>query len=323
MNIQEIARQAGVSPATVSRVFSHHPGIGADVRTRVLAIARKNGYHPRFSQRQKNVVIITPYNSDFPVQSCVDMILMALMQTLPQQGFRLEILPLNNIERLESIQFCGAVAIGGEVTDFPDWAKRFSVPLIIVDRPPWEHNLENVFFVRSNEEQGMDAAISHLHSHGCRKIGCIIHGTPERGNARLRYDAIIAAMKRHNLNIDPSLICYSGDGSEKYVELIGKLLKKGVDALFCPGGNAGISGVYALSLFNRNIPEDISFIASEQTFYSQFAVPPQTTISPDYAGMAVEISRLLTNWLENLPLAPATTLPYRLIERESVREPDL
>ena len=166
----------------------------------------------------------------------------------------------------------------------------------------------------------MELAIKHLVQHGCRKIGCIIHGTPERGNAKLRHDAVTAALKQHGLPVDPLLICYSGDGSEKYVELIGKLLKRGVDALFCPGGNAGISGVYALSLFNRKIPDDISLIASEQTFYSRFAVPPQTTISPDYSGMAEAVGKVLTDWLDNAPLTPVITLPYRLIERESVSE---
>ncbi len=99
MKIQEIARLAGVSTATVSRVFSHHPSIRPEVREHVFAVARQYGYHPRLSTRQRNVVIITPYNSVYPVQSCVDMILMALTQELPKRGFRLEILPVNNRER--------------------------------------------------------------------------------------------------------------------------------------------------------------------------------------------------------------------------------
>ncbi len=319
MNIQKIAELAGVSPATVSRVFSHHPGIGDAIRARVFEISRKHGYHPRFSNRQKNVVIITPYNSVFPVQSCVDMILMALTQILPEQGFRLEILPVNNLERLESIQFCGAVAIGCEASDFPGWANRFSVPLIIVDRPPERKRLENVCFVRSDEVQGMTLAIDHLYARGCRKIGCIIHGTPERGNALVRFHAVTEALKKHGLPADSLYICYSGDGNEKYVELIGKLLKRGVDALFCPGGNAGIISLYALALFNRHIPEDVSLIASEQTFFSQFAVPPQTTITPDYTALAKTVAEVLSKWLDNEPLLPSVTLPCQLLVRESVR----
>lgn len=318
MTIQEIAKLAGVSAATVSRVFSHHPGISDDIRQRVLDVSRKHKYHPRFSNRQKNVVIVTPYNSVFPVQSCVDMILMALTQILPTRGFRIEILPVNNLERLESIQFCAAVAIGGELSDFQGWAEKFPVPLVIVDRAPGKKRVENVCFVRSDEAQGMSLALEHLYAHGRRKIGCIIHGTPGHGNAAIRYDAITSKLKSLGLPHDPLLTVYSGDGNDKYVELIGKLLKRGVDALFCPGGNAGILGLYALSLYNRRIPDDIALIASEQTFFSQYAVPPQTTISPDYTALAEAVATELEGWLENNFLNSSVTLPYRLLERESV-----
>ena len=111
MKIQEIAKLAGVSPSTVSRVFSHHPNISDGIREKVLAVARKYAYHPRLSSRQRNVVIITPYSSVYPVQCCVEMILMALTRELPRRGFRLEVLPQDNLERLDSIQFCAAAAI--------------------------------------------------------------------------------------------------------------------------------------------------------------------------------------------------------------------
>lgn len=319
MTIQEIAKLAGVSTATVSRIFSHHPGIGEDIRKRVLQISRSAGYHPRFSNRQKNVVIITPYNSVFPVQSCVDMILMELTQVMPERGFRLEILPINNLKRLDSIQFCGAVAIGSEISDFPDWTEQFPVPLIIVDRAPGKITPPDIGFVRSDEAQGMELALNHLYTRGHRKIGCIIHGSPGRGNAIVRHDAIVETLKKLGCKTDDHLITYSGDANDKYVELIGKMLKRGADSLFCPGGNAGTLALYAMSLYNRNIPGDVSLIASEQTFFSQFAVPPQTTISPDYAGLAKAVAVQLEKWLDNESLDRVVTLPYRLIERESVR----
>jgi len=317
MTIHEIARLAGVSTATVSRVFSHYPGIRDDVREHVFEVARKHGYHPRVSNKQKNVVIITPYNSVFPVQSCVDMILMALTQTLPMRGFRLEILPVNNLERLESIQFCAAVAIGVEESDFPKWSERFSVPLVIVDRD-LKKSSENVFSVRSDEAGGMDLAIDHLHAHGCRKIGCVIHGLPGTGNADVRYAAIRKSLLKHELPADDCLICFSGPGPEKYVELIGKLLKRGVDALFCPGGNAGIVSLYAFSLYSKRVPEDISLIASEQTFFSQYAVPPQTTVTQDYPAVALAVADLIEEWLDNGKPESRITIPYKLLERESV-----
>ena len=317
MTISEIAKLAGVSTSTVSRVFSHHPNIREDVRNHVFAVARQHGYHPRISNKQKNVVIITPYNSDYPVHSCVDMLLMALTQELPPRGFRLEILPHDNLERLAGIQFCGAVAIGAEPEDFRDWPDRFTPPLVLVDRKG-ERMPPEVYQVRSDENQGMELAINHLYERGCRKIGCIIHGDPGTGNADLRRAAIERALREHGLPANDYLIHFSGPGTERYVDLIGKLLRQNVDALFCPGGNAGIVSLYAFSLFNKRIPDDISLIATEQTFFSEYAVPPQTTVTQDYKAVAAAVADVIEARIDGRRAEPSTVLPYRLIKRESV-----
>jgi len=319
MKIQEIARLAGVSPSTVSRVFSHHPNIRTEIREKVLAVARKHAYHPRLSSRQRNVVIITPYSSVYPVQCCVEMILMALTRELPQRGFRLEVLPQDNLERLESIQFCAAAAIGAEPGDFAGWSDRFSVPLIIIDREAKKLSPE-VYLVRSDEAQGMELAISHLYENSCRKIGCIIHGKPGTGNADIRYEAIRKSLKKHGLPCDDSLIRFGSDA--EYLEIVGKLLRKNVDALFCPGGSGGILCAYALSMFNRKIPDDISLIASEQTFFSRYGTPPQTTITPDYPALARAVAEVIEARITGGKAPARTVLPYLLIGRESVRTGD-
>ncbi len=321
MTISEIARLAGVSASTVSRVFSHHPNVREDVRNRVFAVARRHGYHPRVSSRQKNVVIITPCNADYPVRSCVDMLLMALTRELPARGFRLDILPHDNLGRLEGIQFCGAAAIGAEPEDFRSWPERFGPPLVLVDRRG-ERMPPGVYQVRSDEAQGMELAVDHLHGRGCRRIGCIIHGDPGVGNADLRREGIERALRARGLPADDSLIRFSGPGTERYVELVGKLLRLNVDALFCPGGNAGIVSLYALSLFDRRVPDDVSLVATEQTFFSEYAVPPQTTITQDYRAVASAVADVFESRIDGRRAEPATVLPYRLIRRESVRRRD-
>ncbi len=316
MKIQEIAKLAGVSPSTVSRVFSHHPNIRDEIREKVLAVARKHAYHPRLSSRQRNVVIITPYSSVYPVQCCVEMILMALTRELPRRGFRLEVLPQDNLKRLDSIQFCAAAAIGAEPGDFASWSDRFPVPLIIIDREAKKLSPE-VYLVRSDEAQGMELAIDHLCQSGCRKIGCIIHGRPGTGNADIRYESILQSLKKHGLPCDRSLIRFGND--EEYLELAGQLLRRKVDALFCPGGSGGILCAYAMSMFNRKIPEDISLIASEQTFFSRYGTPPQTTITPDYPALAGTVADVIEARIEGRKAPARTILPYLLIRRESVR----
>ena len=118
MKIQEIAAKAGVSIATVSRVFSHHPNIRNEVREKVFAVARKYGYQPRLSGKQKNIVVIAPYKLVYPVQAYVEMVLTELIRELSRHNFRIEILPHDNLERLDGIRFCGAVSIGFDAPEF-------------------------------------------------------------------------------------------------------------------------------------------------------------------------------------------------------------
>lgn len=320
MNIRKIAELTGVSPATVSRVFSRNPGVSKEVAQRVLKKAAEFNYHPRISEKQKNVVLITPYNSVYPVQSCIDMLLMALTQELPKQGFRVEILPVNSLDRLSDVRFCAAVAIGLEPEMFHDWDQKYNEPLVILDRPRRKNTgNDNLYYVNSDETMGMELAISHLKERNCRKIGCIIHGNPGEGNVDLRYKSILKLLKKYGFPAEESLIRFSGNGSEKYVELVGKLLKQGADALFCPGGNAGIVVLYALSLYGKQVPEDISLIASEQSFFSGYAVPPQTAITQEYSLLAEKVVEVISIRIAGGDVPPVITLPYRLIKRESVK----
>jgi LacI family transcriptional regulator len=316
MKLQEIAKLAGVSPATVSRVFSHHPNIRSEVREHVFAIAKKHGYHPRLSTKQRNVVIILPGDQIYPIRNCLEMVMMALTLVLPKRGFRIEVLPQDNIERLDSIQFCGAVAIGAEPDDFKKWSERFSAPLVLVDRDA-PKSCPNVYSVRSDESQGMDIAIGHLHERGCKKIGCIIHGVSGQGNADERYKAVLNALKSRGLPATENLIHLSAD--DNYVEITGKLLQLEIDALFCPGGNAGIVAAYALSLFNKRVPEDISLIASENKLYSRYATPPQTTISQDHIALADITADIIDSFLKKPRPANHPVLNYKLIARDSVK----
>jgi len=320
MNIRKIAEIAEVSPATVSRVFNRNPGVSRSVAQKVRKIALKYNYHPRIPDKLKNVVIITPYNSVYPVQSCIDMLLMALTGELPKAGFRVEILPVNSLDRLPEIRCCAATAIGVEPSELADWEDKFTEPLFIIDRSPGEGRFgKNVFFVNSDETYGMELALNHLKERNCRKVGCIIHGVPGEGNASLREKAICKALKKLDLPDNRQLIHFSGNDNSRYVELVGKLLKQNVDALFCPGGSAGIMILYALSLFNKKIPDDISLIASEQTFFSSYAVPPQTTITQEYKQLAEKVTTLIGQAVSGEKIPAISTLPYCLISRESVK----
>ena len=316
MNLQQIAALAGVSPSTVSRVFSHHPKISKEVRQRVLAVARQHNYHPRLSSKQRNIVILTPDESGYPAHYCVEVLVIALSGELARHNFRVEILPWHSRERLEYIPFYGAAAIGLEPEEFQDWNQHFAQPLVVLDRE-LSRPYPGVWQVSSDEKQAMQLAVSHLRARHLEKIGCLIYGEPGSGKADLRFREAREALRRFDYPCGEELLLYASETGN--VEMVGKLLNRGVDALLCPGQSGGLLTAYALSLFGKRIPQDISLISTEISFFSPYSTPPQTTLNPDYpqlAGKAVEVFQALLSG-EQCPVK--TVLPYRLIRRESVR----
>lgn len=316
MKIQEIADKAGVSTATVSRVFSHHPNIREELRAHVFEVARKYGYYPRLSTKQRNIAVISPYKAVYPIQSYVEMVMSELTHELSLRGYRIEILPQDNLEQLQRIQFCGAVGIGTDINLFQRWGERFAVPLVIVDKDV-PNDFSEVYSVRSDESQAMELAIGFLAERGCRKVGSIIYGQNGIGNTEIRKKSILKSLKKHGLPVAEQLIRFSTE--ENYVEEVGRILQNGVDSLFCPGGNAGMVAAYALNLYNKRVPADISLIASERTVFSRYATPPQTTISQNYAAEASAVADALDACLTGRSFPRHTIIPYQLILRDSVR----
>ena len=313
MKIQEIAALAGVSTATVSRVFSHHPNIRPEVREQVLNVARRYGYRPRLSGKQKNIVIITPYKQIYPAAEFVEMVTSELIRELALNHFRIEILPHDNLERLGEISFCGAIGIG--IDPPPEWDEWFSLPLVIIDKIP-DRKVPGVTYVHSDEKQGMELAVAHLSERGCRKVGAILHGAPGTGNVDCRKKGLLQAFRKYRLPADSSLVKICSP--ETFFEEMGKLLQNGIDGVFCGGGgNFGGIAAYCLSLYGRKIPSDIRLVSSERHRISRYCIPAQTTISPDYEEMSRTAIQHLKSLIHGEKVPAETVLPYSLIVRDS------
>ena len=138
----------------------------------------------------------------------------------------------------------------------------------------------------------------------------------------IRLDETVAsaldALARRGLPAADSLVHLCGEDAE-YLEVIGRMLKLGIDGLFCPGGSAGIIAAYALSLFNKRVPDEVSLVASENKLYSRYATPPQTTITQDHIRLAEIAADIIEAFPDASRVPSRTVLPYSLIVRDSVR----
>jgi DNA-binding LacI/PurR family transcriptional regulator len=314
--IQKIAAEAGVSIATVSRVFSNHPNVRPEIRERVTQVARAYNYFPRLSNRRRTLILITPSRVEHPVQSYVEMVISHMVEAASHRGYRIEILSEDNIDRLEDTQFCGAIQISAAQPLWDFWRHRFQTPLIVIDREIPENQPHGIS-IRSNEQQGMELAVDYLVRKGHQRIGCLVSGT-KLGNAALRARHLRQALEKRGLPAGDTHVRLVEEA--EYVEAVGKLLQRQVDAIFAPGGQGGIITAYALALFGKRVPDDISLVVSERTIISRYCVPPQTAITQDYQRLASLAMDRIDASLRNDPIPPETILEYQLIERDSVMD---
>lgn len=317
MKIQEIAAKAGVSMATVSRVFNNHPNVRDALRSRVLDVAREYGYSPRFSVKQRNAALVVSMSeSGRSGTGEAETLMHHLVGELFSRGYRIEVVSQDSFATLQRVQFSGAIGIGVDDAFFRNWAMRFAVPLVVVDRDVPD-GLQEICSVCSDEEQSVELAIGCLAARGHHLVGCIIREEDGVLDALARKKCILKTLKRLGLPAAETLVRITTENG--YVEDVGRLLQAGADALFCPGDNGGMAACYALSLYNRRVPADVSLVASECVGFSRYALPPQTTVARDYAAQAKAAVDALDARLRRQPFPQHTVIPCRLIQRDSVK----
>lgn len=240
VSIEQVARAAGVSAATVSRALNDRAGVRDDVRDRVRLVADGLGYRPNRAAkhlaggRTSIIGLVLPGN-----ELSTDPYAAALVQsvahaaTQADEGLMLILdsgHPARAVEHLvrdglvEGVVI-SAVAVGHRWVDELIQAR---MPTVLIGSHP-RHPDVPVFDVECRESSAR--MVGHLLDSGCRRVGTIT-GPLDRVDAMLRHDGYLAAHRRRGLTPDPSLTFesnYTYAGGRRSVD---RLLDREVDGVF-------------------------------------------------------------------------------------------
>ncbi|MGZ3600664.1 MAG: LacI family DNA-binding transcriptional regulator [Ktedonobacterales bacterium] len=310
--ISEIARQAGVSITTVSKVLNHMPGVAPETRERVEQVIVQHQYVQNHAARQLRK----------SQSGLIDLAIMRLeggydlgimhgvQDVLENTGHRLVVFATHedeNLERrwlrrvLEQVSDGVLLLLPYERTGLTDILVENHIPFVAIG----DRNDQQVTFpsIGSTIWQGGYVATEYLIGLGHRRIG-IITLPLSRRTSRARLAGYREALESANIPVDPSLIIESGDllGSG-YQETCALLdLPDPPTAIFA-GNDAQAAGVYrALYARGIKIPSMMSVIGFDDVMYAPQMPPPLTTVRQPL----VEIGRM------------AATLLLRIIEGESL-----
>ncbi|WNI22275.1 LacI family DNA-binding transcriptional regulator [Streptomyces sp. ITFR-16] len=320
VTIADVAREAGVSKTTVSRVINTKGEVDGSTAARVREVIAQLGYVPssgavglaRGSSRTVGMLVPSltwPWMGE---------VLQGVVDTVEAADYGLLLFTCNrgaeSVERFTSQvsarAFDGLVVVEPENTlDHLTALHRDGLPIVLIDDRG--HHPEFPSVVTTNHEGGASAA-RHLRAGG-RTRPLVITGPQDFGCVRDRLAGFVSIL--------PTDLVVRGDFTESCGRLaVEQLLATGVefDSVFAHNDITAAGVLRALRAAGRTVPGDIAVVGFDDIPMSEHTEPPLTTVRQPTRQMGETAARMLLSHLGGTPVPDApVVLPTELVVRHS------
>lgn len=331
--IADVARQAGVSTATVSRVINGQSVVAPTTRERVLAVIRELGYQPNalaaslVLRRSHTLGVVLPdiSNPFFPE------VVRGLEDAAHAAGYNV-ILCNSDLDTAKEIEYFevlrqkrvdGLIYHSGTVTDAHLEAfQRLKLPVVLAATQDPRGELPCVLV---DNRQAAAEVIEHLIGLGHRRVAVVTGNDPVSGESRLQ--GYRDALAGHGLQLEDGLVVRAEWTAEQAYQAVQSLIRRGpVPTAFAAASDLMALGVMgALHDTGLRVPEDVSVIGFDNISLAGTVRPGLTTMAQPMYEIGSEAASLLIRCLtEEDPEAcrgRRHVLPHRLVVRDSTAPP--
>ncbi len=329
MTVARLARLAGVSAPTVSRVLNGQAGVALSTRQRVEEVIRAHGYRRREGGSRLAVLELVFHALDSPwaleIIQGVEQVARANDLAVVLTEMEGQFTPGKAwTERVMARRPTGVIAVFSELTTQQQTQLAIrSIPVVVMD--PTGEPLHETPSVGATNWNGGLAATRHLIGLGHRRIA-MISGPTGWPCIRARLDGYRAAMDAAGLPVDPELVRVS----TLYVE---GGLRDAVELLRLPDPPTAIvtandlqaMGVYqAARQAGVRVPEELSVVGFDDLAFAAWSVPPLTTVRQPLALMGAAAAEMVIALARgDVPEQHRVELATSLVVRESTGPPGL
>jgi DNA-binding LacI/PurR family transcriptional regulator len=326
--IADVAREAGVSVPTVSKVINGRRDVSAETRRRVEDVISSIGYRPipRAGGRSDLLeVVFHELESEWALE-----IVMGVEEAARAHHMAVVITEMHGrrtpgrdwVEGVVARRPVGLVVVFTNLSaQMRAQLHRSGIPFVVVD--PTGEPVHDTPSVGATNWSGGVAATRHLIGLGHSRIG-VITGPSEILCSRARLDGYRAAMDAAGLRVDEALVRH-GDFHVASGERLARAMLRLPDppTAIVAGNDLMALGVYqAARDFHLRIPEQLSVVGFDDLPVASWVSPPLTTVRQPLAAMASAATRLVLELARGE--APAQTrfeLSTDLVVRESTARP--
>ena len=258
MRIQDIARLANVSVATVSRVINNNNNVKEETKERINQIIKENNYYPNIiarnlSKNENNTIgVIVPDIKNLYFASIMDGIVneankkeLNIILGCTNESFRLQkkYIELFIEQRVKGI----IIAVTQNSYDKVEFFEQISskIPLVLIDRKI-NRQMPGVFFENFYSSYGV---IEKFIKNNRKKIG-FLAGPQTISTAKERLEGYKKALKDYNIKCNEKLILYGDFTLESGYDLGKKILKRKIDAIYISNNSMTLGFLKALKELN-------------------------------------------------------------------------
>jgi DNA-binding LacI/PurR family transcriptional regulator len=324
----DVARLAGVSHQTVSRVLNNHPNVRVETARRVRAAIAELGYRPNRAARalvtgRSQLLGVVALNTTLYGPASL---LTAFERAAGNAGFAVSVGSVGSLDRqsisavierhldqrVAGIVAIAPVASAAEAMD----GLTAEVPLVTIDGDPQRTTAG----VTVDQAAGARAATQHLLDAGHRTVWHV-SGPADWFDSAGRVSGWEATLRDAGAEVPPVL---PADWSAASGYRVGQTLARipEVTAVFAANDHLALGILRALHERGLRVPDDISVVGFDDVPEAGYFIPPLTTVRPDFHAVAERALSLLLLQIEaGTPSAELHTLAPALVQRGSVARP--
>lgn len=312
--INDVAKRAGVSIKTVSRVINNEPNVKSATRARVALAVAELGFRPDPSARRlagsRSYLIGLLY--DNPSASYVINIQTGVLNICQREGYDLLIHPcdyqdpalLSQITAFRSHSRLDGLILTPPLSDLEpliEAIQKEAIPYIRISPADASDTARSVF---TNDRAACKEMTRYLISLGHRRIGFIV-GHPDHHAVLRRHQGYIEGMTEAGLKVDRRLVVQGYNSFESGIECGRKLLgrKHPPSAIFASNDDMAAGVMLVAHEMHLDIPGQLSVVGFDDVPLAGQIWPALTTIRQPIQAMAMRASELLIQGIRDLPAA--------------------
>ena len=329
MTINEIAKMAGVSRATVSR-YLNDGYVSEEKREQIRRVIEKTGYQPSASaqmlrsRKTKLVGVVLPkINSD-----AVSRMVAGISQVLSAKDYQMILANTDNDleEELKYLTLFRERKVDGVIfiaTMFTprhrQLLKEYQVPVVILGQ-----QLSGYPCVFQDDFNAARELAGVLAQEG-REFGCLQVTEKDRSAGQHRKEGLEAGLAEKRRYLKPENIEEVGFSVEAGYEGMKALYRRNpeIDSVFCATDNIAVGAAAYLKDIGKQIPGEVQLAGVGDSLTGRVISPRLTTVHYFYKTSGTEVAQMLWEMMEEeKPVRREIKMGYEILIRESVRKRD-